>query len=202
MFILLPMSTDAAGNPDLSWDLGAINNPSRARDFVLQFEQTLCVYSRTVNQVYSTYNMFFPRQMDRKLVILPDPNAFHDTFNHINAESILATGIYIIPGDLVSRQGLQLANVQADRSLGKRQVPFEKGVRAIANKRPDNDPFLPILVKGDLREFEAEWPVLHLHRVKLDALLDRSEFDRNSLKAIVQEKLETLFTIERRQSWA
>ena len=196
------MSSELPDNPDLSWDLSSINNRTRAREFVLQFEQTLCVYSRTVNQIYSSYNMFFPREQDRKLVILPDPNAFHDTFNHITPKAILATGIYIIPGDLIDREGLHLANVKADRSLGQRQVAFEKGVRAIAGKRPETDPFLPILVKGDLREFEAEWPVLHLHRIKLDALEDRSEFDRNSIRAIVQEKLESLFTSERRQSWA
>ena len=84
-------------NPDLAWDLAGINNQTRARDFVLQFEQTLCVYSRAVKQIYSTYTMHFPRQQDRKLVILPDPNAFHDTFYHVRPEGVLATGIYIIP---------------------------------------------------------------------------------------------------------
>ena len=196
------MDQQLPDNPDLSWDLGSINNTTRARDFVMQFEHTLCVYSRTVKQIYSTYTMHFPRQHDRKLVILPDPNAFHDTFYHINPEAVMATGIYIIPGDLVNQQGLQLANVTKDRSLGSRQVPFEKGVRAIAQKRPESDPFLPILVKGDLREFEAEWPVLHLHRVRLDSLGDRSELERNSIRETVQEKLEALFSAERRQSWA
>jgi len=189
-------------NPDLSWDLGSINNTNRARDFVMQFEETLCVYSRTVKQIYSTYTMHFPRQIERKLVILPDPNAFHDTYYHINPEAVMATGIYIIPGDLVDRQGLQLANVGEGRKLGQRQVPFEKGVRAIAQKRPDSDPFLPILVKGDLREFDSEWPVLHLHRLRLDSLGDRSELERNSVRETVQEKLEALFASERRQSWA
>lgn len=196
------MDQQLPDNPDLSWDLGSINNTNRARDFVMQFEQTLCVYSRTVKQIYSTYTMHFPRQIERKLVILPDPNAFHDTYYHINPEAVMATGIYIIPGDLVDRQGLQLANVGAGRKLGQRQVPFEKGVRAIAQKRPDSDPFLPILVKGDLREFDSEWPVLHLHRVRLDSLGDRSELERNSIRDTVQEKLEALFSSERRQSWA
>jgi hypothetical protein len=195
------MEQQLPDNPDLSWDLGAINNTSRARDFVMQFETTLCVYSRTVRQIYSSYTMHFPRQHGRKLVILPDPNAFHDTYYHINPEAVMATGIYIIPGGLVDRQGLQLANVTKDRTMGARQVPFEKGVRAIAQKRPASDPFLPILVKGDLREFEAEWPVLHLHRIRLDSLGDRSELERNSIRDTIQEKLEALFSSERRQSW-
>ena len=199
--ILADMDQQLPDNPDLAWDLGSINNSNRARDFVMQFEQTLCVYSRTVKQVYSSYSMHFPRQLERKLVLLPDPNAFHDTFYHINPEAVMATGIYIIPGELVDRQGLQLANVGEGRKLGQRQVPFEKGVRAISQKRPDSDPFLPILVKGDLREFDSEWPVLHLHRVRLPSLSDRSELERNSLGDTVQEKLEALFSAERRQSW-
>ncbi|MEM7219241.1 MAG: hypothetical protein AAF515_12825 [Pseudomonadota bacterium] len=189
-------------NPDLSWDLDGIANQGRARDFVLQFEQTLCVYSRFVKQVYSTYNMFFPREHNRKLVILPDPNAFHDTFFHIPPSAVMATGIYVVPGELVNRRGLQLANAEPGRSLGKRQVPFEKGVRAIANKRPPSDPFLPILVKGDLREFDSEWPALHMHRLRLDALTDRSELERRSLQEVIEEKIEALFAEERRQTWA
>ena len=194
----LPETTE---NPDLSWDLGGITNRTRARDFVMQFEHTLCLYSRTVKQVYSNYNMYFPEEEERRLVILPDPNAFHDTFFHIPPECILATGIYIIPGDLIDREGLHIANVDSDRSLGKRKISFEKGIRAIAASRSEEDPFLPILVKGDLREFEAEWPVLHLHRVRLSSLADHSQLDRNNLKAVVQEKLESLFSVERRQSW-
>lgn len=195
------MDQQLPDNPDLSWDLGSINNANRARDFVMQFESTLCVYSRTVRQIYSTYSMHFPRQIERRLVILPDPNAFHDTFYHIAPEAVMATGIYIIPGELVDRQGLQLANVSKNRTMGTRQVPFEKGVRAISQKRPANDPFLPILVKGDLREFEAEWPVLHLHRIRLDSLGDRSELERNSIRDTISEKMEALFSAERRQSW-
>ena len=50
--------------------------------------------------------------------------------------------------------------------------------------------------------WEAEWPVLHLHRIKLDSLEDRSALERDSIRATIQEKLETLFASERRQSWS
>ena len=49
------MDQQLPDNPDLSWDLGSINNTNRARDFVMQFEQTLCVYSRTVKPVSYTH---------------------------------------------------------------------------------------------------------------------------------------------------
>ena len=47
-------------NPDLAWDLEEFNHRQRAMDFVMQFESTMCVYSPSVEQLYTTYNMFFP----------------------------------------------------------------------------------------------------------------------------------------------
>ncbi len=174
-------------NPDLAWDLEEFRETDRAQDFVLQFETTLCVYSPSVEQLYTTYNMYFPTS--GKLVILPDPAVFHDTFNFIGPDAVTATGLYIIPGELIDKTGLHLANVNEDRTLGKRQIPFEAGLRSIINKRPDDDPFLPILAKGDLREFEESWPVLHLHRVRPEALPRLSDLDKSSIASVIAEKL-------------
>jgi hypothetical protein len=60
-------------NPDLAWDLGEGIDRERAIDFIMQFETTLCVYSASVEKLYSTYNIYFPREYHRKMVILPDP---------------------------------------------------------------------------------------------------------------------------------
>ncbi|MEZ5558895.1 MAG: hypothetical protein R3E86_10205 [Pseudomonadales bacterium] len=180
-------------NPDLAWDLDTFSHHDRAEDFVMQFETTMCVYSASVAQLYASYNMYFPGGARRRLVILPDPGAYHDTFFNIDTRAVVATGLYVVPGELIGRSGLYLANVNEDRSLGRRQIPFVQGMRAIMSKRPKEDPFLPVLAKGDLREFEQEWPVLHLHRVKLTALEEISELDRSSLGTVIGEKLETLF---------
>lgn len=187
------MATELPTNSDLAWDLDDFTQAQRAMDFVLQFEPTLCVYSPSVEQIYSTYNMFFPDDWDRKLVILPDAGAFHDTFFHIEKSAVTATGLYIVPGQLVGQEGLYLANIDKDRNLGSRQIPFAAGMRAIINARPDDDPFLPVLAKGDLRELEQSWPVLHLHRVKPSAIANMSELDRTSLSNVISEKLESLF---------
>ncbi len=185
---------DIPENPDLAWDLDDFDNRQRAMDFVLQFESTMCVYSPSVEQLYTNYNMYFPKEWERKLVILPDPTAFHDTFFYIASESVVATGLYVVPGELLGRDGgLFLANVTEDRTLGKRQIPFEAGMRAIISNRPKDDPFLPVLAKGDLREFEKSWPVMHLHRVKPKSLPDISDLDRASLGNVITEKLESLF---------
>ena len=185
-------------NPDLAWDIGAGIDRDITRDFIMQFETTLCVYSPTVEQLYATYNIFFPEEYDRKMVILPDPTAFTDTFNGIVNEAVTVTGLYIIPGELIDKSGLFLANVTKERTLGNRRIPFEAGMRTIMKSRPAQDPFLPVLAKGDLRAFEQSWPVLHLHRIKLEALSERSELDRTNIQNAILEKLETLFFEQQR----
>ena len=180
-------------NPDLAWDLDDFNHRERAMAFVKQFETTMCVYSPSVEQLYTNYTMYFPQEWHRKLVILPDPAAFHDTFFNIQTEAVVSTGLYIVPGELLGKPGLYLANVKQNRTLGDRQVPFEAGLRAIMNKRASDDEFLPVLAKGDLREFEQSGPVLHLHRIKPKALHRLSALDRSSLATVIQEKLEALF---------
>jgi hypothetical protein len=187
------MSTELPANSDLAWDLDDFSQAQRAMDFVMQFEPTLCVYSPSVEQIYSTYNMYFPDDWDRKLVILPDAGAYHDTFYHVDRLAVTATGLNIIPGELIGREGLYLANVDEDRSLGARQVPFEAGMRALIANRTDKDPFLPVLAKGDLRELQQSWPVLHLHRVDPRTIENMSDLDRSNLTNVISEKLESLF---------
>ncbi|MFP6835125.1 MAG: hypothetical protein VB948_03335 [Pseudomonadales bacterium] len=187
------MDAELSENPDLAWELDDFNHRQRAMDFVRQFESTMCVYSSTVEQIYTSYNMFFPQDWDSKLVIIPDPAVFHDTFFHITPNAVGATGLYIIPGELIEKKGLYLANIDEDRSLGKRQIPFESALRAIIKNRPADDPFLPVLAKGDLREFEESWPVMHLHRVRPRVLAEISDLDRTSLLNVINEKLDSLF---------
>ena len=191
------MAIELPDNPDLAWDLDEIINRQQAEQFVMQFETTLCVYSGTVEQLYSNYHIFFPSDAGRKMVILPDPGAYHDTFHGVHPESVTETGLYVVPGELIGRSGLYVTNLLKDRRMGPRQIPFEKGMRKIMTRRPGDDPFLPVLAKGDLREFEQRWPVLHLHRIELSKLMDRSALERKGIQDVVMEKIEELFDSQR-----
>ena len=192
------MEAELPENPDLAWDLDEFSDRERAMDFVMQFESTMCVYSPSVQQLYTNYNMYFPKEWERKLVILPDPSAYHDTFFYIDPQAVVKTGLYIVPGQLIEKEGLFLSNVANDRTLGKRQFPFESGMRAIMKNRPEDDPFLPVLAKGDLRGFEQSWPVMHLHRVKPLVLAEISDLDRVQLGNVITEKLESLFLAQKK----
>ena len=92
------MTTVSSDNKDLIWDLDAFNQRQKAIDFVLGFENRLCVYSSSVDQLYTNYNIFFPKEEDRKLVILPNPYIPHDTYNGIPATAVTPTGLTILPG--------------------------------------------------------------------------------------------------------
>ena len=186
-----------SSNPDLAWDLDSFRNRARATEFVGHFEQTLCVYSGAVEQLCSNYDIYYPEEEGRKLVILPDPTAYHDTFFNIDADSVLETGLYIVPGALLDKKGLYLTNLLKDRTMGPRQIRFEAGTRTIMKKRPAEDPVLPVLVKGELRELEGKWPVLHLHRIKVSALVTRSALERKDIQDVITAKLETLFKLTR-----
>ena len=91
------------GNDPLVWDLEKIQNRSRAIAFIMQFKKTLCVYSGPVQQLYSNYDIFLPEHEERKLVILPNPNAHHDIFFKIPESAVTPTGLNIIPGALINR---------------------------------------------------------------------------------------------------
>ena len=58
--------------------------------------------------------------------------------------------------------------------------------------------YLPVLAKGDLRELQQSWPVLHLHRVHPAAIDNMSNLDRTNLTNVIAEKLESLFLSQRK----
>lgn len=176
-------------NTDLIWGLGHITQQERAAEFVKRFENKLCVFSPTVNQLYSNYNIFFPEDQGKNMVVLPDPYAFHDTFNHVPEEAVQSTGLHIVPGETINRDGLYIVITQKDANVRSIPIPFKEGLRQILKRFQGNDPFLPILKKGDLREFDSDMPCLHLHRLRLSALGDMSALEKQGIKNVISEKI-------------
>lgn len=72
-------------NQDLIWDLDSMARRELAERFIQLFENRLCVYSESVSQLYTNYNLHFPSEMGRKMVVLPNPYAFHDTLHGIDS---------------------------------------------------------------------------------------------------------------------
>lgn len=191
------MTTETGASPSegapehLIWRLGHFENHNRAIRFAKQFQETLCVFSGPVQQLYTNYDISVPEQDDRSLVILPNPYAYHDTFNGITEEAVIPTGLSIVPGDLYGKEGLFLVlPLVKDGKKTSRPVPLKVGLLTMFRHETAKMPFLPVITKGDLRAFRKDSPSLHLHRIIPGRLSDRSEMEVRGIQRVIREKLE------------
>ena len=179
----------------LRWSLNDFENHRRAIDFVQNFSHNLCVYSTAVEQVFTNYTVVVPENMDRTLVILPNPYAFHDTFHGVEPEAVSATGLRILPMDERGNSGLflEIPIRNKDHTRSSRVVPLSVGLKMLEQRfANDEDGFLPVITKGDLRAFRQDMPSLHLHRISPSKLSKRSRLEQDGIRHAVLEKLEIL----------
>lgn len=179
---------------DLDWDLDAITNRQEAIDFLLRFENRLCVYSGYVEKLYSRYSFVVPEEEHGSITILPDELAWHDTFHEIPADAVLPTGIHILPGEVLGATGLYLKIPGTHRLSPSYELPFQDGLKLLIQRyQARGEQFLPVLAKGDLREYEARMPSLHLHRIDPSRLVRRSRLDVANIKGAIADHLVGLF---------
>lgn len=176
-------------NRDLVWDLDSFKQRKRAHEFVLNFENKVCVFSGSVEQLYTNYNIFMPAEENSRLVILPNPYAHHDVFQGIPESAVKATGLYIVPG---AGGELLLRIPMRSGERTHRSVPLQVGFRLINQRRPEHLPLLPVLVKGDLRELDARTPCLHLHAISLSNLVKMSALEVNAVRRTILERIRLL----------
>lgn len=176
--------SDMLQSEHLVWDLTKLSDHDRATRFVMRFQQSLCVYSPPVEQLYTNYEIIVPDDDSRKVIILPNPHAFHDTFNHINQDAVVQTSLFIAPD---TEGKLQLLVPLSNG--GRRAMPLGVGLNFIQTRLGPNVPFLPVLTKGDLREFKQSMPILHLHRIVLSKVTRHSELEIRTIRKSIQDKL-------------
>jgi hypothetical protein len=181
-------------NPDLIWELDHIARRELAERFIQLFENRLCVYSESVRQLYTNYNLHFPSDLGRKMVVLPNPYAFHDTLHGIDAFAVRPTGLFVLPGRVFGKPGLMLAKQLGESRSIPKTMPFKQALaQIISNQKKLGDVFLPILMKGDLREFGQQLPYLHLHRLQVSKLSHLSNFERIDIQNTITRKLLLLY---------
>jgi hypothetical protein len=182
---------NTSSNNDLVWDLGQFKQREMAQEFILRFENRLCVYSGYVEQIYTNYNIFFPKEENHKVVILPNPFAHHDIFNHIPQEAVKPTGLAIVPDG--SAPGKMLLRIPLRNGAESyRLAPLSSGLEFINHRRPVDMPLLPMLVKGSFQEIEGNTPCLFLHSININKLTDLSPLEIAGIKAAVLDKMELL----------
>ena len=108
-------------NQDLIWDLDSMARRELAERFIKLFENRLCVYSESVGQLYTNYSLHFPTDLGRKMVVLPNPYAFHDTLHGIDSQAIRKTGLCVLPGKVLGKPGS--CSAPRSRTMGLRPRP-------------------------------------------------------------------------------
>ncbi|MBD9484010.1 hypothetical protein IB229_13585 [Pseudomonas sp. PDM14] len=181
-------------NQDLIWDLDSIARRELAERFIKLFENRLCVYSESTRQLYTNYDLHFPSDLGRKMVVLPNPYAFHDTLHGIEVFAVRQTGLCVLPGVVLGKPGLLLTTQMKNGGPAPKTMPFKAALaQIISNQKKIGDVFLPILMKGDLREFDQQTPYLHLHRLQVQKLERLSTFERDDIQQTITRKLMTLY---------
>ena len=73
-------------------------------------------------------------------------------------------------------------------------MPFKPALaQIISNQKKIGDLFLPVLMKGDLREFDQQMPYIHLHRLQVQKLSRLSAFERSDIQQSITRKLLLLY---------
>lgn len=181
-------------NQDLIWDLNCIARRELAERFMKLFENRLCVYSESVRQLYTNYDLHFPSDQGRKMVVLPNPYAFHDTLHGIEALAVRKTGLCVLPGAVLGKPGLLLTTQIKEGGPAPKTMAFKPALaQIISNQKKIGDVFLPIMMKGDLREFDQQMPYIHLHRLQVNRLTRLSSFERDDIQQTITRKLLLLY---------
>lgn len=180
--------------PDLAWDLDAITDRVGAIAFLQRFEKHLCVYSGYARTLYCSYSLVIPQAEQGGITILPDEQAWQATFHDIPAQAVEPTGVHILPGETLGQAGLFLRVPSENRLVASRELPFQDGLGLLIQRyRARGEAFLPVLIKEELREFEARMPSLHLHRINPTRLGARAQSYSQAMEVSIAERLLGLY---------
>ncbi|WP_051786064.1 hypothetical protein [Endozoicomonas numazuensis] len=180
------------------WDISHFNEKKKAADFFDSLRTVFAVYSPGTSQIYTNYDVFWSTYNKEKLVVLPNQHAHHDTFFEIEQDATRASGIFVIPGEILGREELHVA---LPKSKGRKTKPVlaERGIELFAKAYENRYPgkyFVPIVTTGDLREFNKRAPLLHLHMLDVTRLKGLSPFKREDLKQSIVSRLENIRDVQ------
>lgn len=180
-------------NQDLIWQIGGFDYPENVVNFLKRFEDSFCVFSPSVSQLYSNYTLHRVSSCSRTVITLPNPQAHHDTFFNIPSEAILPTNMFILPREVESKKGWLLAYKFKNEKKWN-SLPLHVGLKKFRNLYGLKDPLLPVILNNDLRKSSKDCkPLMHLHRISLPKLEGLSELQRRDILNVIDEKIEEFF---------
>lgn len=190
-------SRDPQLNRDLVWTLGGNRYPEATFGFLKRFESALCLFSGTVSQLYSNYEIVQFGHDNSRLLALPNAYAAHDTFSNIEAAAVEPTGLFIIPSEITDspdEKTLQLL-YRCGRTGKPKTVPLSDGLEKVKQKYLPQEPFLPVMINRDLKSLKGSMPAMHLHRLRVSKLEGISELMKGDISKTVQAKMSAFYSV-------
>ena len=176
-------------NHDLIWKLYKFSYPEKAVAFLKRFEDSFCVYSRTVRQLYSNYELQRTAGLSNAVVTLPNPYAYHDTFNNVPEEAIQPTPFIVAPGEFKNTRTWMLCYKEKDTNRWK-GLDFKKGIRKFKYAYGEDDPLLPVILNTNLRESSTKAsPLMQLYRITMKDLQNLSTLQQSDIESTIEDKL-------------
>lgn len=174
-------------NSDLVWDITEFRERKKAALFVKSFEKYFCVFSGSVNQLYTNYTINFPEVDPSKIIILPNQYRYHDTYNCVPEIAVRQTNLQVVRIGEKAEPMIRIPFRAGNKN--HHTLPLHIGLNFVRRSCAKDDPFLPVLVKGDLRELDISTPYLQLHRLSISALAAMSRFEQEGIKNSIVSKL-------------
>lgn len=178
-----------SNHQDLIWNIGKNRYIESTVGFIKRFESALCLFSSSLHQLYSNYEIIQANQESGRMIALPNPYAFHDTYSNILNDAIIPTGVHLAPSEIIGSSNKKLLMLFRSKKSGKIQTTdLETGFKAL-EKSFGKDNFLPVMVNNDLRFTDKNIPTMHLHRIDLEKLQHISSFERSDIKIAIKDKM-------------
>ncbi len=177
------------------WDISDFSNQAMALEFVNSLRSTLCVYYNTLSHIYGEYNIETVRQDGLSLVVVPHTYSL-ERFTHIPEHAIRPTGLSLFPGWFYGHKAPYVMTMLVKNKNGRRRTKpiLPENALAVIDKLEPGKAFLPLLMRGDLREFNQRTPYVHLHRLVPEFLTTLSAFDRGQLAGLILDRRKNLFS--------
>jgi hypothetical protein len=176
----------------IEWDIHNIERKYDAYRFAKLFENRFCVYSPTVQKLYTDYQIVEPSLESDKIMLLPTLTADSEPYHDIEPSCIVSTDVKVIPGEIVGRKGIHLAMPDLEQPGKFKVFAFKEGLAELKKSLYQGRPFLPVLMNGDLREFDKKLPFLQLHIINIDKLVNLSSFERNDMSNLINTRLNSM----------
>jgi hypothetical protein len=180
----------------LTWILDGIEDRDSSQLFLNTFKNSIPVYSPFVQALFLQYSFDFPQDEGEKVMIIP-PKDNTQIIYRVPEQSIESEiPIYIFPGDVVGGKGLfiKIPKNYSFLNMGTKDVPLREGFLDLKEQIPSHYgfPFIPVLNRNAIQRYENNMPHLVVNLYVPEKDHNRSPFEANQIKKVVQKRLEEL----------